>query len=295
LELFDISEIARESEVNVFRSILESGGIVKGVRYPGGGRLSRSQISELETLAKNFGAKGLANLHVASEQGEKKGIAKYFTQGQLEKIYELSQGKEGDLLLLVADKSEIVCESLARLRVEIGERCGLRDKRKLLFCWILDFPLFFWNDETKSWEPSHHPFTGPKAEDLEFLETDPGKVRADCYDIVCNGVEWASGSIRIHRPDIQARVFRLLGIDEERQRRRFGHMLDAFRFGAPPHGGIAPGIDRLVMLLLGEENIREVIAFPKIAAGYDPMMGAPDTIEPEQWDELGLMLKPREE
>lgn len=295
LELFDISYIAKESEFNVFRSVVESGGIVKGVCYPGGAGLSRSQISELETLAKNFGAKGLANLPFIYEPGEKKGIAKYFTQSQLEKIFELSKGNEGDLLLFVADKPEIVWESLARLRVEIGERCGLRDKRKLLFCWILDFPLVFWDEETKSWQPSHHPFTGPKAEDLEFLETNPGKVRADCYDIVCNGVEWASGSIRIHRPDIQARVFRLLGIDEERQRKRFGHMLDAFRFGAPPHGGIAPGIDRLVMLLVGEENIREVIAFPKIAAGYDPMMGAPDTIEPEQWEELGLMLKLRKE
>ncbi|RMG23598.1 MAG: aspartate--tRNA ligase, partial [Armatimonadetes bacterium] len=146
------------------------------------------------------------------------------------------------------------------------------------------------NEDEQRWDASHHPFTGPKEEDLEFLESDPGRVRADCYDIVCNGVEWASGSIRIHRADIQQRVFSLLGVDEETQRSRFGHMLDAFTFGAPPHGGIAPGIDRLVMLLLGEENIREVIAFPKVGGGYDPMMDTPNTISPEQWEEIGLRL-----
>ncbi|MCL6624946.1 MAG: hypothetical protein K6T17_10065, partial [Fimbriimonadales bacterium] len=172
--------------------------------------------------------------------------------------------------------------------------CSLRDPRKLCFCWVLDFPLFLWDAETQKWEPAHHPFCMPVEEDLPFLEQEPGRVRAQSYDIVCNGSEWASGSIRIHRADIQEKVFRVMGLTEEDQKRRFGHMLTAFQYGAPPHGGIAPGIDRLVMYLTKEENIREVIAFPKIAGGYDPMMDTPSDIEPEQWEELGLQVRPQE-
>ena len=204
-----------------------------------------------------------------------------------------SPSLEGDLLCFIADSYSAGNNVLSRLRNEIGERCGLRDRRKMVFCWVLDFPLFDWDEETKSWSPTHHPFTGPKAEHLEFLESDPGKVFADCYDIVCNGTEMASGSIRIHRPDIQARVFSLLNIDEATQKDRFGHMLEAFQFGAPPHGGIAPGIDRIVMHLLDEDNIREVMAFPKIGPGLDPMMGAPSEVDESQWVEMGLQLRPK--
>lgn len=293
LELFDITELAKTSDFGVFRSACEGGGVVKGVVYPAGATLSRSQVGGLEEFVKNFGAKGLAQLPIVFGSSEPKGIGKFFKQEELTSIYESSQGKEGDLLLIVADKGDVVNEALSRLRNRIGDECGLRDARKLVFCWVLDFPLVLWDEETQTWQASHHPFTGPKAEDLQFLESDPGRVRADCYDIVCNGVEWASGSIRIHDPDIQSRVFNLLGIDEKKQYERFGHIINAFRYGAPPHGGIAPGIDRLVMLLLGEENIREVMAFPKIGGGYDPLMGAPSEIEQEQWDELGLTLKPQ--
>jgi aspartyl-tRNA synthetase len=288
LEIFDISDLVGESEFGVFRSAVEAGGIVRGIRYPNGAELSRKQIAELEDFAKSFGAKGLAHLSLKEEPG---GIAKFFSPELLSKVERAASSEHGDLLLFVADHKDVVLNVLSRLRNEVGSRCGLRDPRKLKFCWVLDFPLVIWDAEANRWDASHHPFTSPKSEDIPLLETDPGAAKADCYDIVCNGTEWASGSIRIHRPDVQARVFSLLGIDEETQRRRFGHILEAFRMGAPPHGGIAPGIDRLIMMLMGEENIREVMAFPKIAGGYDPMMDAPSLIEPEQWEEMGLQLK----
>jgi len=335
LELFDITDVAAGCDFGVFKNVATSGGRVRGVRYPGGASLSRSQIGELETLCKEFGAKGLATLSVsdgegavASSSGRKVrgSIAKFFKPEEIERILQIADQKqlspssqssppspsspsskssqssqssqsspslEGDLLCFIADSYSAGNNVLSRLRNEIGERCGLRDRRKMVFCWVLDFPLFDWDEETKSWSPTHHPFTGPKAEHLEFLESDPGKVFADCYDIVCNGTEMASGSIRIHRPDIQARVFSLLNIDEATQKDRFGHMLEAFQFGAPPHGGIAPGIDRIVMHLLDEDNIREVMAFPKIGPGLDPMMGAPSEVDESQWVEMGLQLRPK--
>lgn len=289
LQLFDITEVAKTCEFGVFRSTAERGGLVRGVRYPGGGTLSRKEVGVLEEFAKEFGAKGLATLSV--EAGSLKGsIAKFFNPEEAAQIMAITQAQEGDLLLFIADDYMAGNNVLYRLRNEIGGRCGLRDPRKMNFCWVIDFPLVEWDHESKSWTPSHHPFTAPKDEDLIYIDSDPGRIRADCYDVVCNGTEMASGSIRIHRPDVQAKIFSLLGIDEATQKERFGHILEAFSYGAPPHGGIAPGIDRLVMMLLDEENIREVIAFPKIGAGYDPMMDAPSTIDEAQWKELGLKL-----
>jgi aspartyl-tRNA synthetase len=299
LELFDVTEIAKTGDFGVFRSTAESGGVVRGVRYPGGAQLSRKEVGQLEDFCREYGAKGMASFSLAEGEGAvqdargrwvKGGIAKFFKPEELAAILDVAQAEEGDLLAFIADTREAANNVLYRLRNEIGGRCGLRDPRKLAFCWVLDFPLVEWDADAGRWNSTHHPFTGPKAEDLEFLESDPARVRTDCYDIVCNGTEWASGSIRIHRPDIQARVFSLLGIDEKAQKERFGHILEAFSYGAPPHGGIAPGIDRLVMLLLSEENIREVIAFPKIGQGVDPMMGAPDFVDPQQWAEMGLRL-----
>jgi aspartyl-tRNA synthetase len=295
LEIFDITEVVRSSEFGVFRSTAEKGGFIRGVRYPGGAELSRKQVSELEEFCKEFGAKGLANLAVETVDGSlsvRGSIAKFLSPAEQQQVLAVSQAEAGDLLLFIADEYIAGNNVLYRLRNEVGERCGLRDPRVMNFCWVIDFPLVEWNSGENRWDAVHHPFTGPKDEDLHFLdEGHPEKVRADCYDVVCNGLEMASGSIRIHRADIQSKVFSLLGIDEATQQERFGHMLEAFSYGAPPHGGIAPGIDRLAMRLTDTENIREVIAFPKIGGGYDPMMDAPSTVDEVQWNELGLQLR----
>lgn len=300
LPIFDVTDDLADCMFGVFRSTIEAGGRIRGLRYPGGAELSRKEVGQLESFAKTFGAKGLATLAVVpggtpdatpvGSQAVRGSIVKFFTERELRAILSTAGAEPGDLLCFVADQYQAGNNVLHRLRNEIGERCGLRDRRVLKFCWVLDFPLVEWDDEAGRWSPTHHPFTSPKFEDLSLLEQEPGRVRADCYDIVCNGVEWASGSIRIHRPDVQARVFSLLGIDEATQRERFGHMLEAFQYGAPPHGGIAPGIDRLIMFLTDDENIREVIAFPKVGNGYDPMMDAPSEIDSQQWEEIGLRL-----
>jgi len=290
LELKTLNDLVADSEFAVFRSVLDSGGVVRAVRYPGGASLSRREIEELVEFAKSFGAKGMAYLALTDE-GAKGAAAKHLSEERIAEIARRCEAENGDLVCIVADAKAVADEALARLRVEIGSRCDLRDPSKLYFCFITDFPLVLWNEEEQRWDSSHHPFTMPHEEDLPLFDSDPGRIRAQCYDVVCNGVEWASGSIRIHRRDIQAKVFDLLGIDAHTQVDRFGHMLEAFEYGAPPHGGIAPGIDRLVMFLMGDENIREVIAFPKIAAGYDPLMDSPAPIQDEQWEELGLALR----
>lgn len=303
LELFDATQIVASSGFSVFSGAVEHGGSVRGVVYPGGATMSRKEITQLEDFCKEYGAKGMANFAVvgSATDGEnvistpagnfvRGGCAKFLAVEEVDQIIAAAGAKAGDLLCFIADGYAAGNNVLYRLRNEIGERCGLRDKRKLKFSFVLDFPLVEWNADGNRWDSTHHPFTSPKPEDMHLLDSDPGKIRADCYDVVCNGVEWASGSIRIHRPDVQARVFELLGIDAERQQERFGHILEAFQYGAPPHGGIAPGIDRLLMFLLDEENIREVIAFPKVGGGYDPFMDAPSTIDPLQWAEMGLRL-----
>jgi aspartyl-tRNA synthetase len=302
LRLFDVTDVVRDAELGVFRNVAETGGMIRGIRYPGGAKLSRREIAHLEEYCKEFGAKGMAYLLIESGISEsgysspsglyaKGPLAKFFKPEEMNAIFTIAQAEPGDLLCFIADSYMQGNNILYRLRNKIGDQCGLRDPRILNFCWITDFPLVEWDEEAQRWQSIHHPFTGPKFEDLIYIDTNPEKIRAECYDVVCNGLECASGSIRIHRPDIQARIFKLLGIDEDVQRERFGHILQAFHFGAPPHGGIAPGIDRLTALLTGDEhNIREVIAFPKIAHGHDPLMNAPSPIETEQWQELGLKL-----
>jgi aspartyl-tRNA synthetase len=302
LPIFDISSAVENSEFGVFRSVIASGGLVRGIRYPNGSNLSRREIGELEEFAKSFGAKGLATLAVVEADSAeamlkagnglalKGSIVKFFNEEQAQGIVEHAKAEAGDLLLLVADEYTAGNNVLSRLRNLVGDRCGLRDPRILKFCWVLDFPLVEWDEEEQRWNPTHHLFTAPKEEDLVYLDSDPARIRADCYDVVCNGTEMASGSIRIHRPELQARICQLIGLSEEIQNDRFGHILEAFRYGAPPHGGIAPGIERLVMWLTDDENIREVMAFPKIGNGYDPLMDAPSTIDETQWKELGLKV-----
>ncbi|MBS1704279.1 MAG: aspartate--tRNA ligase [Armatimonadetes bacterium] len=303
LEIFEITDHVRESGFGVFKNAVEAGSRIRGLRYPGGSILSRKDVSGLEDFCKEYGAKGMASFYVAKSADDGEGVislpngmfvrggcSKFLSESELLSILSEAKSEPGDLLCFIADEYAAGNNVLYRLRNEIGSRCGLRDPRKLKFGFVLDFPLVEWNPEGGRWDSVHHPFTAPKAEDLQYLETDPGKVRADCYDVVCNGAEWASGSIRINRPDVQARIFHLLGIDEATQQARFGHILEAFQYGAPPHGGIAPGIDRYIMFLLGEDNIREVMAFPKVGSGYDPFMDAPSPIDPMQWAELGLRL-----
>ena len=306
LQITDVGEIVKNSEFSVFRNAVESGNFVRAIRFPGGSTLSRKEVTELEEICKSYGAKGMASIYVEVEGNEPEGsvvakngmrvrssILKFLGEDELAGILDACGAKPGDLLCFVADNWKVTCEALSRLRNEIGERAGLKDPRKLSFAFVLDFPLVDWNEDEQRWDPTHHPFTSPKVEDLPLLDTDPGKIRADCYDVVCNGVEWASGSIRIHQPDIQARIFNLIGVDEQQQQERFAHILEAFSYGAPPHGGIAPGIDRLIMFLTDDENIREVIAFPKIGNGYDPMMDAPSTVDSKQWQEMGLRPTPQ--
>ncbi len=299
LELFDVSEIVKGSEFGVFNNTLEFGGRIRGVRYPGGAKLSRKEVGVLEDFAREFGAKGMASLAVEAE-GEgvdignglkvRSSIAKFFSTEQLAAVVGEAQAEAGDLLCFIADTYETGNNVLYRLRLEIGDRCQLRDPRKLAYMWVLDFPLMEWDADGQRWSSMHHPFTMPKVEELDILASKPGDVKAQAYDMVCNGSEAAGGSIRINRPDVQAQIFGLLGIDEATQQERFGHILEAFSYGAPPHGGIAWGMDRLIMLLTDTENIREVIAFPKTGPGHDPLMNAPSTVDAQQWAELGLRL-----
>ncbi len=289
LELQDAAPVLRNTQFSVFQSVLGSGGQVKLIRYPQGASLSRKEIDDLTTLAKDFGAKGLAYLLV-TEDGVKSPIAKFLSEDEISGLVALAEAQPGDLIAFVADKPETVAKVLDRLRREIAARQKLADPDTLHFAWVTDFPVFEWDEDAKTWTFAHNPFAMPHAEDLPFLESDPARCRAYTYDLVCNGSEGASGSIRIHKRDIQERIFKMLGKTDAQIQAQFGHMLDAFDFGAPPHGGMAPGLDRLIMYLTDDTNIRDVIAFPKAGGGFDPMMDAPSQVEDAQLRELHLTV-----
>ncbi len=289
LELKDAAPILKDTQFVVFRGALDSGGQVKMLRYPNGAALSRKEIDDLTAMAKEFGAKGLAYL-VVTEEGVKSPVAKFLTEDEIAGLLAKAEAVPGDLVLFVADTPAVVAKVLDRLRREIAGRQKLADPNTLHFAWVTDFPVFEWDEDAKGWTFQHNPFAMPHTEDLPYLESDPARCRAYCYDLVCNGSEAASGSIRIHKRDIQERIFRMLGNTDEQTHAKFGHMLDAFDFGAPPHGGIAPGIDRLLTYLTDDDSIREVIAFPKAGNGIDPMMDAPSIVEDKALRELGITV-----
>jgi aspartyl-tRNA synthetase len=290
LELKDVKDLVGESGFKVFETVISQGGDVRGINAKGCAEYTRKQIDELTDYSKVFGAKGLAYIAIPKEGELRSTFAKFLSPDLLKALMDRMDAEPGDLLLFVADQPSIVFESLARLRVLLGERMNLADPNVLAFCWVIDFPFVNWNAEENRWDPSHHLFTSPMPEDVPLLDSDPQKARGQQYDMVLNNYEVGGGSIRIHDRQLQEKVFALIGLKPDVAQERFGHMLEAFEFGTPPHGGIAPGIDRICMILADEPNIREVIAFPKNQAARDVMADAPSPVESEQLKELHIQL-----
>ncbi len=300
MELADISDIAGKSAFGVFSGTVAKGGAVKAIAAPGCGGYNKSQIEELIDQAKNLGAAGLVPIALGSEAGSLDGLAmdkvrsvaaKYLTLGEIKAIAHRCGASPGDLILIVAGERKRTNAVLGGLRVELGCRLGLADPNELAFAFVVDFPLFTWNEEDNRWQPTHHPFTAPRTEDLHLLAEHPEQVHGRHYDLVLNGYEIAGGSIRIHQPELQRQVFRMLGHSEDRIQTLFGQLLDAFEYGAPPHGGVAPGIDRVVAILAGEPTIREVIPFPKNQAGIDLLFGSPAEVSQTQIDAVHISVK----
>ena len=289
-ELKSLNEVVKESDFQVFVNALSSGGDVRGININGGAdKFSRKEIDKLQDAIKHFGAKGLVWIKIG-ENETTSSISKFFTQEKMKEITDALDGKAGDLILIVADKAKIVFDSLGFLRREIAGKLGMLDDRQYHLLWVVDFPLFEYDDETGLYSAMHHPFTSPRIEDVPFLETEPGKVKAKAYDIVLNGVELGGGSIRIHDSKLQKKMFEVLGLTDEVVKNKFGFLLEAFKYGTPPHGGLAYGLDRLVMLLAGEHSIREVMAFPKNQAAVCMVSEAPSVASEEQLMELNIKV-----
>jgi aspartyl-tRNA synthetase len=294
LPLVEITDLAAAGHFGVFKSTLAVQGMVKGIRVPGAGGYSRKEIEEITEFARSLGAKGLVSLAL-HENGEiKSPLTKFMSADEVQAIVQRLGGQPGDLLLFVADSAKVCNDVLFRLRVKLAERLGLIQPDELALCWVVDFPLFHYDEELKRYDAEHNPFSGMHEEDIPLLDTDPLKVRAKQYDIICNGYEIGGGSVRINVAALQHKVFSLMGMNDEQIKEQFGHMLEAFDYGAPPHGGIALGLDRLVMLFADEDSIREVIAFPKTQSAMDLLLGAPSPVDDKQLQELHLRLRPEE-
>lgn len=295
MELQDVTDVVRNCGFGVFTGAIEAGGSVRGINAKGQGAMPRKKIDKLVDFARDFGAKGLAYLSINEDGTYKSSFAKFLTEEELEQLVQAMAGEAGDLLLFAADKNKVVWDVLGNLRLELARQMELLDKNEYKFLWVTEFPLLEYSEELGRYQAMHHPFTMPMEEDLPYLDSEPGRVRAQAYDIVLNGTEIGGGSIRIHRSDIQEKMFETLGFTKEDAHEQFGFLLDAFRYGVPPHAGLAYGFDRLIMLMAKEDNIREVIAFPKVKDASCLMTQAPGVVAPEQLEELGIEVTAKEE
>ncbi len=290
MELTDVTETVRTCEFAVFKGAIENGGSVRGINAKGQGGMPRKKIDKLVTFAKDYGAKGLAYIAIQEDGAVKSSFAKFMTEDEMKALIGAMGGENGDLLLFAADQNKVVWAVLGALRLELASQMELLDKNEYRFLWVTEFPLLEWNDEQNRYTAMHHPFTMPMEEDLQYIDSDPGRVRAKAYDIVLNGNEIGGGSVRIFNPEIQSKMFEVLGFTEEQASEQFGFLLTAFKYGVPPHAGLAYGLDRLLMLMAKEESIRDVMAFPKVKDASDLMTEAPTTVAEEQLEELGLTV-----
>ncbi|MGN0495622.1 MAG: aspartate--tRNA ligase [Lachnospiraceae bacterium] len=291
MELKNVTDIVKNCGFGVFTGAIENGGSVRGINVEGQGAMPRKKIDALVDFAKGYGAKGLAYICINEDGTYKSSFSKFMTEEEMAALVSALAGKPGDLLLFAADRDKIVFSVLGALRCEMAEQLGLLDPKEYRFLWVTEFPVFEWSDEEERYKAMHHPFTMPMDEDLELLDTDMGKARAKAYDIVLNGVELGGGSVRIHQDDVQEKMFKLLGFTEEEAHDRFGFLLDAFKYGVPPHAGLAFGLDRMIMLMTGADSIRDVIAFPKIKDASCLMSNAPDVVDEKQLEELCLKVE----
>ena len=295
MELVNVSEVVKDCEFAVFKGALENGGSVRGINAKGQGAMPRKKIDKLVDFAKTYGAKGLAYIAIQEDGSLKSSFAKFMTEEQMAALVKAMDGENGDLLLFAADKNKVVWDVLGALRIEIARQLELLDKGDYKFLWVTEFPLLEWNEEAGRYTAMHHPFTMPMEEDLHLIDTEPGKVRAKAYDIVLNGTELGGGSVRIFNNEIQNKMFEVLGFTKEQAEEQFGFLLNAFKYGVPPHAGLAYGLDRLVMLMAKQDSIRDVIAFPKVKDASDLMTEAPAGVDPKQLEELGLTITASEE
>ena len=295
MELVNVTDVVKDSEFVVFKGAIENGGTVRGINAKGQGAMPRKKIDKLVAFAKDFGAKGLAYIAIQEDGTVKSSFSKFMTEEEMNNLIAAMNGEAGDLLLFAADKNKVVWDVLGNLRLELAKQMELLDKNQYNFLWVTEFPLLEWSDEQNRYLAMHHPFTMPMEEDLQYIDSEPGRVRAKAYDIVLNGNEIGGGSVRIFQNDVQEKMFEVLGFTKEQAYEQFGFLLDAFKYGVPPHAGLAYGLDRMVMLMAKEDSIRDVMAFPKIKDASCLMTQAPSMADNKQLEELGLKLDIQEE